>query len=71
MTSSVLLKIFAGLAALSATAYGCLWYAAGERNNGWLLHLACIAIVTVLTFRLAPHGYERAMRLSDPEPVAV
>ncbi|WP_254633811.1 cyanate transporter [Mesorhizobium sp. GbtcB19] len=37
---------------------------------GWLLHLACIAIVTVLTFRLAPDSYGRAMRLV-PEPVAL
>ena len=48
MTSSVLLKIFAGLAALSATAYCCLWYAAGEQSNGWLLRLAVAAFLIAL-----------------------
>ncbi|HET6390200.1 hypothetical protein [Hyphomicrobium sp.] len=48
MTSSVLLKIFAGMAALSATAYCCLWYAAGEPNNGWLLRLAGAAFLIAL-----------------------
>ncbi|MFT3975571.1 MAG: cyanate transporter [Sphingomonas bacterium] len=28
---------------------------------GWMMHLACIAIVSVLTVRLAPAGYERAI----------
>ncbi|MDX8438239.1 cyanate transporter [Mesorhizobium australafricanum] len=43
----------------------------GGFRAGWLLHLACIAIVTVLTFRLAPHGYAPAMKPSAAEPVAV
>ncbi|KUM25781.1 MFS transporter [Mesorhizobium loti] len=43
----------------------------GSFRAGWLLHLACIAIVTVLTFRLAPRSYERAMMPSPPKPVAV
>jgi CP family cyanate transporter-like MFS transporter len=43
---------------------------AGGFRAGWLLHLACISIVTVLTFRLAPQGYSRAMRLPAAEQVA-
>jgi CP family cyanate transporter-like MFS transporter len=39
----------------------------GSFNAGWLLHLTCISIVTVLTARLAPRSYEQAMRLS-PKP---
>ena len=35
----------------------------GGFRAGWLLHLACIAVVTVLTFRLAPDSYGRSMRL--------
>ncbi|TPI14005.1 CynX/NimT family MFS transporter [Mesorhizobium sp. B4-1-3] len=35
----------------------------GGFHAGWLLHLACIAVVTVLTFRLAPDSYGQAMRL--------
>ncbi|BCM19033.1 cyanate transporter [Mesorhizobium sp. J8] len=35
----------------------------GGFHAGWLLHLACIAVVTVLTLRLAPDSYGRAMRL--------
>jgi len=35
----------------------------GSFHAGWLMHLVCIAIVTVLTFRLAPRSYERAMKL--------
>lgn len=41
----------------------------GGFRAGWLLHLACILIVTVLTFRLAPRSYAPAMRV--PMPVAV
>lgn len=36
----------------------------GNFLAGWLLHLTCIAIVAVLTFRLAPRSYELSMRLS-------
>jgi len=62
MTSSVLLKIFAGLAALSATAYGCLWYAAGEPNNGWLLRLALAAfLLTVVMSVVNPETRPRLM----------
>ncbi|MBZ9990763.1 hypothetical protein LB572_27020 [Mesorhizobium sp. BH1-1-5] len=43
----------------------------GGFHAGWLLHLACIAIVTVLTFRLAPRSYAPAMKLETPEPVTV
>jgi CP family cyanate transporter-like MFS transporter len=43
----------------------------GGFRAGWLLHLACISIVTVLTFRLAPRSYAPAMKLRPPEPVAV
>jgi len=42
----------------------------GSFHAGWLLHLACIAVVTVLTFRLAPRSYERAMRLPAPQVAA-
>jgi len=42
----------------------------GRFHAGWILHLACISAVTVLTFRLAPRSYEPAMRLPRPEPVA-
>lgn len=44
---------------------------AGGFRAGWLLHLACISIVMVLTFRLAPRSYAPAMKLPAPEPVAV
>ncbi|CDX62657.1 Major facilitator superfamily MFS_1 [Mesorhizobium plurifarium] len=42
----------------------------GGFRAGWLLHLGCISIVTVLTFRLAPRSYGPAMKLRTPEPVA-
>lgn len=62
MTSSVLLKIFAGLAALSLTAYCCLWYAAGEPNNGWLLRLAVAAfLVTLVMSVVNPETRPRLM----------
>ncbi|WP_045836993.1 hypothetical protein [Hyphomicrobium sp. 99] len=62
MTSSVLLKIFAGLAALSATAYCCLWYAAGEPNNGWLLRLALAAfLIAVVMSVVNPETRPRLM----------
>ncbi|MBS0239632.1 MAG: hypothetical protein JSS54_06740 [Proteobacteria bacterium] len=62
MTSSVLLKIFAGLAVLSAAAYGCLWYAAGEPNNGWLLHLALAAfLIAVVMSVVNPETRPRLM----------
>jgi hypothetical protein len=52
MTSSTLLKIFAGLAALFATAYFWLWYATGEQPNPWLIRLAsgCFLIAFVMSF---------------------
>ncbi|OHV87813.1 cyanate transporter [Mesorhizobium sp. ORS 3428] len=43
----------------------------GSFTPGWLLHLACIAVVMVLTLRLAPRSYERAMKLSQPAPLAL
>lgn len=42
----------------------------GTFRAGWLLHLACVAIVTVLTLRLAPKSYAPAMRLPAPGPAA-
>mgnify|MGYP006886177243 CR=1 FL=1 len=48
MTSSVLLKIFAGLAVLGVAAYGCLWYATGETSNSWLLRLALASFLIAL-----------------------
>jgi hypothetical protein len=40
MTSSTLLKVFAGLAALFSTAFFWLWYTTGEPANPWLIRLA-------------------------------
>jgi CP family cyanate transporter-like MFS transporter len=34
---------------------------------GWLLHLACVAVVAGLTFRLSPQSYAPAMKISPPE----
>jgi CP family cyanate transporter-like MFS transporter len=41
----------------------------GGFHAGWILHLVCITIVTVLTFRLAPRSYEGAMRLPAAAPL--
>jgi CP family cyanate transporter-like MFS transporter len=43
----------------------------GGFHAGWLLHLACVAIVTVLTLRLAPRSYGRAMKLTATDPIAL
>lgn len=43
----------------------------GSFRAGWLLHLTCIAVVAVLTFRLAPRSYEQAMQLSPSTSVAM
>lgn len=62
MTSSVLLKIFAGLAALGVIAYGCLWYAAGEPSNSWLLRLALAAfLITLVMSVVNPETRPRLM----------
>jgi hypothetical protein len=51
----MLLKIFAGLAALSVTAYCCLWYATGEPGNGWLLRLALATFLISLAMGVVNH----------------
>ena len=40
----------------------------GEFTAGWLLHLACVAAVAMLFWRLAPAGYAGAMRAATPQP---
>ncbi|MGB3487002.1 MAG: cyanate transporter [Xanthobacteraceae bacterium] len=39
----------------------------GSFLAGWVLHLICIAVVTVLYWRVDPRGYEQAMTPSSPE----
>jgi CP family cyanate transporter-like MFS transporter len=39
----------------------------GSFLAGWVLHLICIAVVTVLYWRVDPRGYERAMMPSSPK----
>ncbi len=39
----------------------------GSFLAGWVLHLICIAAVTVLYWRVDPRGYERAMMPSSPK----
>jgi CP family cyanate transporter-like MFS transporter len=39
----------------------------GSFLAGWVLHLICIAVVTVLYWRVDPRGYEQAMMPSSPE----
>ncbi len=48
MTSSVLLKISAALAALCAAAYAWLWYATGEPPTPWLIRLAAASLLVAL-----------------------
>lgn len=48
MTSSILLKVFAGVAALAAAAYGWLWYTTGEPANPWLIRVAAAALLIAL-----------------------
>ncbi|MBS0232806.1 MAG: hypothetical protein JSR99_04905 [Proteobacteria bacterium] len=48
MTSSILLKVFAGLAGLTATAYFWLWYSTGEPANPWLLRAAAASLLIAL-----------------------
>jgi CP family cyanate transporter-like MFS transporter len=40
----------------------------GSFLAGWWLHLACIAVVTVLTVRLAPRSYARSMAPKTTQP---
>ncbi|TXI10823.1 MAG: MFS transporter [Rhizobium sp.] len=48
----------------------------GSYKAGWMLHLTNVTIVMVLTYRLAPHTYEKALPISkevsmqDPKCVA-
>jgi len=37
--------------------------ATGGFRTGWLMHLACVAIVTVLYWRVTPASYPGAIRL--------
>lgn len=39
----------------------------GSFLAGWVLHLVCVAVVTVLYWRVDPRGYERAMTVSSTE----
>ena len=39
----------------------------GSFLAGWVLHLICIAVVTVMYWRVDPRGYEQAMTPSSPE----
>ncbi len=48
MTSSTFLKVFAGVAALSATAYFWLWYSTGEPANPWLIRVAAASLLIAL-----------------------
>ncbi len=48
MTSSMLLKVSAGLAVLSATAYFWLWYETGEPAPAALLHVAAASLLVAL-----------------------
>ncbi len=48
MTSSVLVKVSAALAALSAAAYIWLWYATGEPPTPWLIRLAAASLLVAL-----------------------
>ncbi|MGB5902461.1 MAG: cyanate transporter [Xanthobacteraceae bacterium] len=38
----------------------------GNFLAGWVMHLICIAVVTVLYWRVDPRGYEQAMMVSSP-----
>lgn len=52
------------LAALPPWMVAVLRNATGGFTVGWLLHLGCMAIVTLLYRRIAPHSYAQAMRLT-------
>jgi hypothetical protein len=48
MTSSTLLKIFSGLAALTAAAYAWLWFSTGEQPTALLIRAAAASILIAL-----------------------
>ncbi|QEL24255.1 CynX/NimT family MFS transporter [Bosea sp. F3-2] len=58
------------LAGLSPWIVAVLRDHSGSFATGWLMHLGCAALVTVLALRFVPHGYARSMNVSvggDPE----
>jgi hypothetical protein len=48
MTSSILLKIFAVVAILSAAAYAWIWYTTGEPPSAWLIRTAAASLLISL-----------------------
>ncbi|MGB6008118.1 MAG: cyanate transporter [Castellaniella sp.] len=44
--------------------------ATGSFGAGWLLHLSCVAVVTILYWRVSPASYPRAMRMTPSTPDA-
>ncbi len=50
------------LAALAPWVMATLHGASGSFDTGWLAHLACVALVAVLTVRFAPQHYAAVMR---------
>lgn len=54
------------LAALPPWIVAVLHQLTGGFAAGWMLHLCCVGIVTVLYWRVAPSGYRRAMSLPLP-----
>ena len=55
------------IAAMAPWVVAILHDATGGFVAGWLLHLACIAVVAVLFWRVHPRSYERAMLTSPPK----
>ncbi|MCV3739359.1 cyanate transporter [Rhizobium sp. TRM96647] len=39
----------------------------GSFTAGWMLHLGCVAVVTILYWRISPASYARAFRLTAPK----
>ena len=50
------------LAALAPWVMASLHGASGSFDTGWLMHLACVLLVAVLTVRFAPQRYAEVMR---------
>lgn len=55
------------LAAIAPWMMATLHGASGSFGTGWLTHLACVALVAVLTVRFAPQHYAAVMR-APPKP---
>lgn len=53
------------LAAVAPWVMATLHGVSGNFGSGWLMHLACVAVVTVLTVRFAPQHYAAVMRAPD------